>query len=365
MGDAESQTFRWAILGTGYVARKFAFGLRALNGRASVHTIASRKYENAKRISVDLGIPHASADYLSAVSMDTIDAVYIATPPSEHEYHAHLAIGMGKPVLIEKPFALDGSAARRIVEMAKKARIFCMEAMWTRFLPLVSEIKARIDKGEIGDIRFLHGSFCAANTPDLNISFFDAKRGGGALMHRGVYPLSLARFFLGPINAVHSNAQIGYTGVDEDCALMLKHDSGAISMLHASLRTGGDNSIKIAGTKGVIEIHAPIYRPSKATITPIRPSALGGKNGVTALKESGLAQGFNQYAAPLIKRLGSRNQSFSRFYRGNGYFYEAEAAMNAIESGALESSLMPLTESIEIMDVITNARAQWVMDKSL
>ena len=67
-----------------------------------------------------------------------------------------------------------------------------MEGMWTRFLPLVRDLKTRLEAGEIGELRSFSGSFCAPDTPDPAQNLFRPDMGGGALLHRGIYPLSLA-----------------------------------------------------------------------------------------------------------------------------------------------------------------------------
>jgi predicted dehydrogenase len=186
---------RWAILGTGPVARKFALDLRALPG-AELAAVASRDPRNAARFAADMGVATASATYADAVSAK-VEAVYIATPPALHEEHAFLAIGAGRAVLVEKPFALTAAAATRIAEAARSAGVFAMEAMWTRFQPLPGAIRDHVASGMLGEVRRFEGRFLAANQHTPQSGLFDAGLGGGALMHRGIYPLSLARFFLG------------------------------------------------------------------------------------------------------------------------------------------------------------------------
>ncbi|MEX2517998.1 MAG: Gfo/Idh/MocA family oxidoreductase [Paracoccaceae bacterium] len=354
--------FRWAILGAGGVSRKFVLGLRALGDAATPIVVASRMPENAKRFAASLGVPE-SASYEDAAAHPQVDAVYIATPPSEHEAHAALAIAAGKPVLIEKPFALDAAAAARIAVQAEAAGVFCMEAMWTRFLPMLDTLRARIANGEIGEIRSFEGGFFGSDAPDAANSLFDPARGGGALMHRGIYPLSLARHLLGPVSTLQAMARIGETGVDEDVALTLRHASGAISTLRASLRASGPNGAIIRGAKGVIEIAPPIYRPFKARLTVVSPrkggTGAGGGGRFEALKEGGFLQGLNQRADGLKALLRSRAGGLSGKFEGNGYHYEAAAVAAAVTAGQGEHALMPLAESVEIMDLVDQAKSQW------
>lgn len=358
--------FGWAILGTGGVSRKFVLGLRALGADAArLVAVASRSQANADRFAQDFSIPLATSDYAAAASAASADAVYIATPPSEHEAHALMAIEAGKAVLIEKPFALDAPAARRIAEAARAKGVFCMEALWTRFMPLVETVAKMVDEGAIGAPRGFEGRFLGADVPDPANSLFDPARGGGALMHRGVYPLALAQRFLGPIEEVASMARIGETGVDEDCVAMLRHASGAISNIRASLRATGVNDASLLGEKATIEIDAPIYRPFQARILAAKPrqgGTGGGRGGgkLEGLKEGGLLQGLQQRASGLVRLArGGGGKALMKPYGGNGYHYEAAEVMRAVAAGETESPVMPLDDTLTVMAVIDAAKAQW------
>ena len=319
----------------------------------------SRTKTNAERFAADLEVATALDDYAAAAASD-VDAVYIATPPSEHERHALIAIEAGKPVLLEKPFATDAAAAQRIVDAARANGVFCMEALWTRFLPLLHETRSVIDAGELGELRGLHGTFASPDQPAASPSMFDPERAGGALMHLGVYPISLARHLLGPVVSVEAMGRIGETGVDEDTVVVMRHESGAISTSRSSLRTADPNGITIYGTDGVLDIDGPVYRPHAATLSPVsvRQPSSGGGGRLSALKQSPLVHTALQRAPKSLMALrGGRGRSITARYDGNGYHYEAKAVMDAVAAGDTEHSLMPLDESVEIMQILDRARA--------
>ncbi|WEV76950.1 Gfo/Idh/MocA family oxidoreductase [Janibacter cremeus] len=358
----QSFPFRWAILGTGGVSRKFVLGLRSLDGRARPEVVASRNPENARRFAATFDVPRV-ASYAEASAHPEVDFVYVATPPVTHEEHAMMAIDAGKPVLIEKPFALDAAAARRIVERSRDEGVFCMEGMWTRFLPLTVQIRRLIESGELGEPRAFEGGFVGNNEPDGSVGLFDPGQGGGALMHRGIYPLSLARHFLGPVATVRSSGRIGATGVDEDCSLVLEHETGAISTVRAGLRAAGTNRATVYGSRATVEIGAPIYRPSHARMISAPPSRDGtsprGRGRFDALREGGLAQGTNQRLGRWKELVLPTGRGISARFSGNGYGHEAHAVAHAVTQGWIEHPVMPLAESIELMETIDRARAQW------
>jgi predicted dehydrogenase len=333
--------------------------LRILGDRVRVVTVASRGVENAERFAADLGVADVAPDYATAVAAD-VDAVYIATPPALHEDHALMAIAAGKAVLIEKPLALDGAAARRIADAAQAANVFCMEAMWTRFQPLLRDLRARIQAGEIGEVRGFDGSFFGANKPDSDTGLFDPERGGGALMHRGIYPLSIARFLLGPVVESHAMGHVGTTGVDEDSALLLRHEGGAITTLRSSLRVNGREGAAIYGTTGTLHITGPIWRPGGAVLVRTRPGgSKGGPRRFEAFRESGAGLRLSGALGQMRGALGRGQQRIRVPFAGNGYHYEAQAVMDAVRAGHTEEALMPLADSIEVMEIIDRARASW------
>lgn len=354
---SEERPFRWAILGTGMVARKFVLSLNALGGKAIATSVASRNPENAVAFAKTLGIATAAPNWEDAVTAD-IDAVYIATPAAHHEAHALIALAKGKPVLIEKPLGPDADTARRIAKAAEAADVFAMEALWTRFLPLIRQAKQLADGGALGQISGFHGTFMIANRPDPNVSLFDPARAGGALLHRGIYPLSLARHFCGPITSVSAAGRIGPTGVDTDAAMIVTHASGATSTLRASLCHSGSNAASLWGTQARIDLAAPIWRPASARLILERPASplAEGVRRLERFRETHQGQVMATMLARL-RALKKPGRALDSHFLGNGYAHEALAFMEAVKAGQSGSDIMPLVESIEILSAIDEARA--------
>lgn len=355
------KTFRWGILGTGFAARKFVFGLQSAQGAKAV-VVASRSQEKAEEFARTFGIGRAYGGYERAVNDDSVDAFYVATPPSMHRAHAVLCLNAGKPVLVEKPFALDAGQAREIVEFARSRSLFCMEAMWTRFMPLIRTLKSMIVSGAIGEIRVLTGSFGLAESPDLRNNLFSAELGGGALLDRGVYPISMAFHLMGSPDGIVADAIGGDTGVDEDVAVTFRYRNGGLGIFHASLRTQCSNDLVLMGTDAKIHLHPPIYRPFGMTLTPIRPRAYvpAAFSRMEALKESHWAHSALQRLSGVRSMMpGRHSRTYTEWYSGNGYHYQADEVMHCVRNGKLESTIMPLSESLAIMEAVDIIRSQW------
>jgi predicted dehydrogenase len=228
-----------------------------------------------------------------------------------------------------------------------------MEGMWTRFHPLLGAVRARLDAGDLGTLQSFEARFLLPNQPDPAASLFDPGRGGGALLHRGIYPLSLARQLMGPVEEMVTLARCGETGVDEESVLVLRHRTGAISSLRASLRTAGPEASMICGTAGTLTLAGPVYRPTGASFMPVRPMASTGAGRPRKLerfRESALGLRLSRGLARL--RAARAAQAIRAPFAGNGYRYEALAVAEALERGQTEHPLMPLDESIEILALV-------------
>ncbi len=289
-----------------------------------------------------------------------VDAVYIATPPSTHRDLALMCLRAGRPVLVEKPFAVDAEQARQIADAARSGSVFCMEAMWTRFLPLVRRVRRMTEAGAFGTILSITASFGGPGTDPLD-TVWDPSLGGGALLDRGVYPLSLAVQVLGRPAHISAEAIIGRSGVDEDVACIMRYDGGALVAFQASLRARLQNDLLMVGSSGRVHVSAPIYRPSVAAVqrSPSRPaSPRAGR--LSRLTEHGWAHALRQRVgrfAPATAASGGR--TLWEPYQGNGYQYQAVEVMRCVREGRAESDVMPLSESVLVMETADRVRADW------
>jgi predicted dehydrogenase len=348
-------TIGWGIVGTNDVARSMAHAILRRPGHAIV-SVVSGASSNAVRFAEDFGgAPSASLEAMLQLSQ--VRCVYIASPTALHADHALAAIEAGKSVLIEKPFAASAIEARRVADAARAARVFCMEATWTRFLPVIGAAKRVLD-GALGAVRQFEASFCQPQARDAARSVFDPAKAGGALLHRGFYGVSLARHFLGPVVSVHALARTGPTGVDEDSGVMMQHASGALAIVRSSLMTSARVPMRIEAESGAIHIEPPIFRPEGARMFRYAAPPIGGGSGGGGggLRERPFAHALRQAFGPAVRRLRPGGRVIAAPYRGTGYDHQVEAVEFALSNGLLEHPLMPLNETLEVMDILDQAR---------
>ncbi len=316
---------RWGILAPGGIARDWA---RTVLGNTDqrIVAVASRSLDRAKAFAAEFDVARAYGDYAQLVADPDVDIVYIAAPHSQHRPLALLAIAAGKPVLVEKPLGLSGDDARVIVEAARAAGVFAMEAMWSRFLPQTTVIERLRDDGVLGDIRVLAADFGSSVGADGANRIFDPALGGGALLDIGVYPLWFAQFVLGRPERVTATGTLTDRGVDEQVSLILDYPGGAQSLLSTGLRAATPIVATVSGSKARVELDAPFIAPSGLRV-------IAGDE-ITAWREPhGLS------------------------WR-EGLCYQATAVAAHIAAGRLEAPEHTLDDSLAVLDVIDEARSQ-------
>jgi predicted dehydrogenase len=338
--------FRWGVIGTGAISVKFIAGLAAARD-AEVSFIASRSLAKAQALAAAMKIPRAIAGYGDAVAAGGVDAIYIATPPSELAASALLCIEAGIPVLVEKPFAVDAAEAALVVEAARRRSVFAMEAMWTRFLPAARALREHVAAGSLGEIRLVSGNFGTSQLPDASNAIFNPALGGGAVAYLAAYPLSLAQWLFGTPTQVQATGRIGPTGVDEDAAFQLTYPGPVIGSFFVSSRSWAPDEFNISGTNGLIGLKGSIVRPYGLTLANQSPldreeSQLHKR---ALMRQHPLVHAAAQRVGRSSRRSGT---SVNRYYNGNGYHYEADEVRDCIARGDTESKIMPLTDTIAV-----------------
>ena len=323
MNSSPTAPIRWGILGLGSIADKFATGLQSLVD-AELVAVGSRSQEKADRFGGQFNAPNRHASYEALASDPAVDAVYIATPHPMHVEDALLCLNAGKAVLCEKPFTINAAQAERVVQVAREKKIFLMEAMWTRFFPLMSRVRELIATGVIGEVRMLQADFGFRAGIDPASRLFSPALGGGGLLDVGVYPISLASMIFGTPNQVTGLAHIGETGVDEQAGLVLAYDAGRLAVLSTGVRINTPQAATILGTDGQIKIQAPWWQPSAMTVSS-----------------------------------GSKTEDVTLPFESNGYQYEAQEVARCLRAGKTESDLLPLDETLQIMRTLDTLRGQW------
>jgi predicted dehydrogenase len=314
--------FRWGILGSGGIARRFAEDLAHLDGHV-VAAVGSRTQKSAEEFAALFPGCAPFSSYEDLVASD-VDAIYVATPHPMHRDNALLAMKAGKPVLCEKAFTVNAAEAKDLIDYSQEHRIPLMEAMWTRFLPHIQAIKELINSGVLGEIHTViadHGQFIPfSRAPRL----WEPELGGGALLDLGIYPLTMAHIVLGSPKTIQAVATLTEKNVDLNTSMILTYESGAHAMLSCTMAARGSVSAMIAGDKARLEIDDYFFAPTSYR---------------------------------LITREGEVTE-YAKDYEGVGLREEAAEFARVVRSGEIESPLMTHATSLLMMEQMDEIRSQ-------
>ena len=320
-----TDSIRWGLIGLGSISRKFATGLGFLPD-AEVYAVASRSQEKADAFGAEFGATKCYDNYEALANDPDVDVVYIGTPHTYHMPNTLLCLNAGKHVLCEKPFAVNRAEAQAMVDCARANNRFLMDAFWTRFFPGMIKLRELLAHKVIGDVMLLQVDFgfrVGEIMPDHRL--FDPELGGGALLDVGVYCVQFASMVYGKQpSEIISKATLGSTGVDELSATVFKYSDYELATIVTAIRLSTPQEARIMGSKGYIAL-SDWWRPSEMTVV------VSGQEPET---------------------LTFQNE-------GNGFNYEAAAVGHCIRSGLNECDVMPLNETLAIMDTMDRIRDIW------
>lgn len=326
---------RWGIIGTGDISDKIVPDLLAADP-GSARGVWGRTADRADHFALNHGIPFATSDRAELLSRDDIDVVYIATPAHTHADIAIEALAAGKHVLIEKPMAETAADASRIFAAARAAGRFAMEAMWMRFNPLHVELLDRIGSGLLGEVSSVRASFGTPFRPRGRV--LAPAQAGSALLDRGIYAVTLSRWFLGDPRRVVASGFVD-DGTDLSGHATVEADRG-FAQLAWSATEFLDLSASIGGERGWLTIEPMFWA------------------GTRARAHAGSVEAV--FGSPEI---------IEHPRRGNGYRPMLTAVTHAIESGLLEHPWHTHADTLAVArsmdDILMQVRVRAAADNPL
>ena len=314
--------FHWGILGPGGIAKAFATDLQLLDGHA-VAAVGSRTLKNAQEFAKTFG-GTAYGSYEELVADPTVDAIYVATPHPSHKENVITALNAGKPVLCEKPFAVNAHEAREMVAAAEKNGVALMEAMWARYLPHYADVREIIASGVLGQILTVqadHGQRLAdRNIPRL----VEPSLAGGALLDLGIYPVSFAHMILGNPAKITASAVLTDKGVDAQTSMIFDYADGAQAILTTTMIEQTPCRAVVAGVNGWLEIDRTFYNPTSMRVVLFDGSV----------------------------------RQYPHTYTGHGLREQAEVFKQLVQSGKNQSEILTWKDTVDIMGTLDAVRSQ-------
>ncbi|MBE6822062.1 MAG: GNAT family N-acetyltransferase [Ruminococcaceae bacterium] len=313
----------FSILCAGNIAETMAKTVSQME-EVTCYAIAARDLERARKLADKYGFQKAYGSYEELAKDENAGLIYIASPHSHHFEHAKLCLENGKNVLCEKAFTANARQAEELFRVAEEKKLFITEAVWTRFQPFVPKIREILESGVIGTPLTMTATFAQDLTHVQRL--VSPELAGGVLLDLGIYNLTFASLFFGnDIKDITSTAIKSDRGVDAQDSITLTYRDGKMAILHCSFLSKEKNQGIIYGQKGRIEVE-PFWHPQEIKVF------------------------LNDQTEPIVYRVP---------FDFTGYEYEVRAAVKAINRGASECPEMPHQETLRIMKIMDDLRADW------
>jgi|SRR5271166_817008 len=318
----EHAPVRWGILGPGNIARTFTEDLLMLQDHV-VAAVGSRDAARAAEFAAGYRISRSYGSYEELAADESLDVIYVATPHPGHHGAARLCLLAGRAVLVEKPFTVTAAEAADLIALARERHLFAMEAMWTRFSPLVREAAGLVRSGAIGRVTAVQADYAGSPPYDPDSRLWNADLAGGALLDIGVYPVSFGAMVLGEPDEVRALTSPAPTGVDANTAVIARYPGGAVGLYHCGLWANSPQLAMISGTGGIVTVGPPFHRPERLT----------------------------------LQRAGREPETRTITLPGHGFTYEAEEVARCLRAGRTESPVLTLDDTLAVMRTLDAARA--------
>ena len=318
-----SGPIRWGVLGAGNIAATVGADIAASPGSV-LAAVGARDGERAAAFAARHRVARSYGSYEELVADPDVDVIYVATTHAQHHEHALLALRAGKAVLVEKAFTLTAWQAREVVAEARARRLFCMEAMWTRLNPLLRRAVELTTAGRIGTVLGVRTDLSKLFPFDPAHRLYDLAAGGGALLDLGVYPATVTWMLLGRPDEVQALGTLAPTGTDVTVVQQWRYDSGPVASLYCSAAGPSPFGGLITGTGGWISIEPRLHRPQRLVVHT--------------------DDGTEVIDAPPAP--------------GNGYRLQVAEVERCLREGLTESALIPLDDTVAIMQTLDDARRQ-------
>ncbi len=335
---------KFAILAPGKISQSMAVAVKGLRdgtvqatqdiatamgvnpAELELYAVASRSIERAEEFTKQWGFEKAYGSYEEMLEDEAVELVYVASPHSYHFQHARMCLEHGKHVLVEKPFTVNAIQAEELIEVSKRKGLLLAEAIWTRYMPSRGMIDEVIASGVIGKP---HSLIANLGYPMMHKErLCKPELAGGALLDVGVYPINFAMMvFHSKVVAMNTSVVMSPEGVDWTNSVMLTFEGGEMAVLHSTMMSPTDRFGVIYGEKGYMEVI-----------------------NINNCEEIRVYNAEHQ----LIETHKVPEQI-------NGYEYEVLACMKAIREGNVECDDMPHSETLRVMQLLDDIRAEWGM----
>ncbi|KAK3653410.1 hypothetical protein LTR56_004614 [Elasticomyces elasticus] len=345
---ADLPTVRWGIIATGMICEWFVTDVLKPDwpekkANHTIQAIGSSSLEKCQKFAEKYVTPAKPAvqptlygSYQEVYDDANVDCIYIGTPHGFHKKNCLDAIKAGKNVLCEKAFALNAKEAEEVFAAAREKGVFVMEAMWTRFFPLMKTLQKMLhEEKKLGTIYRTFSDFGLdfdiPNLPD-DSRYKDPTLGAGSLLDIGIYTLTWGLTTL--------SDKVGDEAEDPEVVSTqsIAHGVDLSSQVLLHYRSTGRQGICTSTT------NEPQYKP----FTRIE----GSKGRILVDAEApSLPTRFTFYPKD-----GGKEEVYNFESPGRGFYWEADAVALDLQAGRKQNATMPWAETMRVMRIMDGVR---------
>ena len=312
--EEQDDEVKIGIVGAGRIAKRFPKEARVVSS-VIIDGVYDIDVCKSAKLAKDSNIEHIYESFEELV--DSVDAIYIATPHLHHYHQAKYCLQKGKHVLCETPLVLNGAEAEELYELAKKSNLVLLEANKTAYCPAFNHLMTMIKSGLIGEVVDIEASESKV-WGDSTLRELDPNQAGGSFYELGSYPLLPILRLMGTdyINInIYSRMQ---NGVDIYTKGVVRF-SNSVCSFKIGLGVKTEGNLVISGTKGYAYVPAPWWKTDYFEL-----------------------------------RYEDQNMNKKFFYKwdGEGLRYEIQEFISCILNNRLSSSRLPKKESIVMANIM-------------
>lgn len=257
-------TIHWGIIGCGDVTEVKSGPAFNKVPDSKLLAVMRRDADKAKDYAERHHVPKWYNNAFELINDPAVNAIYVATPPLQHEEYTIAALEAGKPVYVEKPMAVSEAAGKRMAEAADKNKLPLCVAHYRRAQPLFIKLKELLASKIIGDIKFINLTYTAPPLSPDNLKEPKIKwrvepgiAGGGLFHDLAPHQLDLMLYFFGKIkkaSGISSNQARLYSADDIVSGNMIFENGAIFNGLWCFTVPEEETKDKceITGTKGTI-----------------------------------------------------------------------------------------------------------------
>lgn len=242
---------RFGIAGFGLHGEKRLMPGFAKASRCRVTAVSRRDAVKAKATAERYGITHAFTSTDELAACPEVDAVLVASPNALHLPDTLAALNHGKPVLVEKPMAMNADECVRMIGAAQERNLKLGVAQIFRFEESTRRMREIVRSGTLGPIVYTRAEFSFPGRGHVRSWISNAAiAGGGPIADVGVHCIDTLRYILGDeVVAVsaftHSDEES--REVEASAVVSLSFASGAVAAVLVSFRGAYRTPISIVG----------------------------------------------------------------------------------------------------------------------